>query len=65
MVGNKKDKVDEKPETRIMSVQEGHALAEKWGAEYVVVVRGLVGGRGALAGALVLHHSPLTTSLPT
>ena len=35
LVGNKKDKVDENPESRIMSFQEGQALAEQWGAEYI------------------------------
>lgn len=33
LVGNKKDKVDESPGTRIMSVEDGEALAAKWGAE--------------------------------
>ena len=35
LVGNKKDKVDESPSTRIMSFEDGEALAEKWGAEYI------------------------------
>mmetsp|Transcript_20594 Transcript_20594/g.30219 ORF Transcript_20594/g.30219 Transcript_20594/m.30219 type:complete len:288 (-) Transcript_20594:119-982(-) len=35
LVGNKKDKVDESPSTRIMSVEDGEALAERWGAEYI------------------------------
>ena len=35
LVGNKKDKVVDNPSTRIMSVEEGEALASKWGAEYI------------------------------
>merc|ERR1712224_246003 len=35
LVGNKKDLVDENPEKRIMTEEEGKALATRWEAEYI------------------------------
>jgi len=35
LVGNKKDLVDEEPSKRIMTEEEGKALAAKWEAEYI------------------------------
>lgn len=35
LVGNKKDIIDEFPERRIMTVEEGKEMAEKWEAEYI------------------------------